>query len=53
VKAEIAQYMFRAEGKKMTTGMVRKGKYLKYFMYFAKGELDAMFPMFGFIDMFR
>jgi len=53
VNAEIAQYILSAEGKKITTGMVRNGKYLKYFMYFAKGELVAILPMFGFIEIFK
>lgn len=53
VKAEIAQYILRAEGKKTTTGIVRKGKYLKYFIYLAKGELEAMLPMLGFIEIFK
>jgi len=53
VNAEIAQYIFSAEGKKITTGMVRNGKYLKYFMYFANGELVAILPMFGFIEIFK
>ena len=53
VNAEIAQYIFSAEGKKITTGMVRNGKYLKYFIYFANGELVAIFPILGFIEIFK
>lgn len=53
VKADIAQYKFKAEGKNTTMGIVKKGKYLKYFAYFAKGELLAIFPILGFIEIFK
>lgn len=53
VKADIAQYIFKAEGKEITIGKVKNGKNLKYFIYFANGELVAIFPIFGFIEIFR